>query len=389
MRKLIYFVVFCALVSCNSKSRTGKSDDGLVRIDMEGGYPKKEIILQDIAEVEYIPLETRTDVLLAATALEQICMSDSLIVARSNSSVFIFDRRGRYVRSFDHSGRSGEEYALFGKLAVDFDRQEIYIHDNSGYKICVYDFDGLFRRALKLPKWSVSQMLNYDRKYLLGCCKESSVNPDSTSGKADRPYWLIDKESGEISALALAFQERILSSAIIREPDAMVYMVWPLNSIVKNGEEFLIADFGSDTIYNLSGTTFTPYMLKEPSHTWKKTPPVMGWVEFKTNRYTGIKFMELSWEKNTLVRRILYDRITGEKVEYDFMNQDFRPARKTFISLGESEFDLPSGYLKFKLSATELRNAYEMGKLDGKLKEIAATLDEDANPVLMLVKFRE
>ena len=33
--------------------------------------------------------------------------------------------------------------------------------------------------------------------------------------------------------------------------------------------------------------------------------------------------------------------------------------------------------------------AYEKGQLKGRLKEIAATLDEEANPVIMLIKHKK
>lgn len=384
MSKLLYFFVFWVLIGCHEK---GKEAGNLMRIDLEEEYSKKEIDLQDIADVEYIPLETRPDVLLDGNALGQICMSDSLIVTRSNSAVFIFNRRGEYVHSFERKGRGGEEYSVFGKMAVDFIREEIYINDITVPKICVYGFDGSCRRVLKLPTWSTIHLLDYNPDFLLGCFKESI----GLTGKADKqPYWLISKEDGEISPLPLTFQERVLSAAILYYPNrSMEYLVWPLNSIVKNGKEFLIADFGTDTIYNLSGDTLTPYLLKSPSRIWKKDPHVMGYIEFKTNRYVGMKFMELSWEKNALNKKILYDLSTGSKVEYDFLNRDFQPAQKVFISWNEADFDLPSGYLKFKLLPIKLKNDYDAGKLTGKLKEIASTLEEDANPVLMLVKFRE
>jgi hypothetical protein len=41
------------------------------------------------------------------------------------------------------------------------------------------------------------------------------------------------------------------------------------------------------------------------------------------------------------------------------------------------------------LEAHQLVEAYEKGELKGKLKEIAATLDEDSNPVIMLVKHKK
>ena len=40
------------------------------------------------------------------------------------------------------------------------------------------------------------------------------------------------------------------------------------------------------------------------------------------------------------------------------------------------------------LEAYKLVDAYKKGQLKGKLKEIAATLDEESNPVIMLIKYK-
>ena len=41
-----------------------------------------------------------------------------------------------------------------------------------------------------------------------------------------------------------------------------------------------------------------------------------------------------------------------------------------------------------KIEAYELVEAYGKGQLQGKLKEVAEKLDEESNPVIMLVKYR-
>lgn len=41
------------------------------------------------------------------------------------------------------------------------------------------------------------------------------------------------------------------------------------------------------------------------------------------------------------------------------------------------------------LEAHQLVESYKKGELKGKLKEIAATLDEEDNPVIMLIKHKK
>jgi hypothetical protein len=44
---------------------------------------------------------------------------------------------------------------------------------------------------------------------------------------------------------------------------------------------------------------------------------------------------------------------------------------------------------RFKIEAEDLVKSYRKGELKGKLKEIAAELEEDSNPVIMLVKYKK
>jgi argininosuccinate lyase len=41
-----------------------------------------------------------------------------------------------------------------------------------------------------------------------------------------------------------------------------------------------------------------------------------------------------------------------------------------------------------KLETYELVESYEKGQLKGKLKEIAAEIEEESNPVIMIVKYK-
>lgn len=55
---LILIIILFALASCGD-SNTSTND--LITVDVTANYPKKELILQDFMDVEYIPLETDSD----------------------------------------------------------------------------------------------------------------------------------------------------------------------------------------------------------------------------------------------------------------------------------------------------------------------------------------
>ena len=74
MKRLpFYFWASLALASCQG----GKEavNQALPVIDMNEDYPEKEIVLQDIADISYIPLETNDEFLFAGfTSIEPISL---------------------------------------------------------------------------------------------------------------------------------------------------------------------------------------------------------------------------------------------------------------------------------------------------------------------------
>ena len=70
-----------------------------------------------------------------------------------------------------------------------------------------------------------------------------------------------------------------------------------------------------------------------------------------------------------------------------FINSDY--VEEKVIDLENFYADLPDNYVKYRLRPVNLIEDYKAGKLKGKLKEVASRLDEEANFVLMLIKFKE
>ncbi|MDR1645936.1 MAG: 6-bladed beta-propeller, partial [Tannerellaceae bacterium] len=87
-------ILFVVTAGCGDNKH---SDDGLITVDVTATYPKKELILQDFLDVEYIPLETNDEFITSANL--RIVNKDILIVTNTNrmgeGNIFIFDRNGR------------------------------------------------------------------------------------------------------------------------------------------------------------------------------------------------------------------------------------------------------------------------------------------------------
>ena len=85
----------------------------------------------------------------------------------------------------------------------------------------------------------------------------------------------------------------------------------------------------------------------------------------------------------------MYDKQENNLFKCTVYNDDF--LNKQQVSLGQRVGSPVNQEIAtcLSLNAPDLVEVYEKGQLKGKLKEIAAELDEESNPVIMLVKHRK
>lgn len=93
------------------QTQKAKKKQGLVTLDVTKDYPEKKIVLQDLADVKYIPLETKKNALLTNSTAMLGYVSDSLIVAFTlEKEIVLFNGDGSVRSSFSHAGQGSKEY---------------------------------------------------------------------------------------------------------------------------------------------------------------------------------------------------------------------------------------------------------------------------------------
>ena len=197
----IYFVLaFLALLGCSSPSpQPIVSSLPVIDIDKARDYPVKRIEIREVADVEYIPLETTKKSLVATYVIQGYHVSDKYIVLfQDGRDILLFDRSGKYLWTVNRRGGGPEEYHRISSLAVDFAAEEHYVFSYNNQKIFVYSFKGDFKRLLRLPSkrmYRFEYLFDYNDKYLIG------YNADSFHEKRDQdlhPYYFIHKKSGQL-----------------------------------------------------------------------------------------------------------------------------------------------------------------------------------------------
>jgi hypothetical protein len=387
MRKpfTISATILPVIAVCAGCSRSGALSDEIITVDVTASYPAKELVLQDFMDVEYIPLETTGEFVTQDLVLD---ISRNRIILRNHpedGNIFIFDRNGKALKRINRKGQGAEEYTVYLRVALDEDNGELFVNDRPRDRIVVYDMDGNFRRILKQDgKVSFGYMYNFDSENLI-CSK---------NWKEQRPFAVISRRDGSVTGeIQIPFKEGI-STTVEFEMNGGTYTTGPdtYKPVIPCVDGRILTEESSDTVYMYrSGHLMTPVIVRTPP-VESMTPKVFLFPNLFTGSYyfmdavkTEIDLSKDEWFPTT---RLVYDRQKKAIFRYTVYNDDY--TERTPVNIDKS-IPIMNGEIAAcqSLDVGQLIEDYENGKLKGRLKEVAASLDEESNPVIMLLKHKK
>lgn len=354
-------------------------------MDLTRSYPVKDLFLQDIARVEYIPLETK-DSFLVTGYLRPQYMDDDMLVTHNNRDIMIFDRKtGKAIRSFSHYGSGPGEYTGIHTLAVDKENNEMFATTNilssDIHPIHVYDLEGKYLRTLRYRNIGFPQFFHpFDNDYLFW------YNADITEAA---PYKLISKTDTVSIYLPVRFTGRDNMSVSETKETGTLTHSRNGSAVLKTPEGYIFSEAGLDTLYawNRAGKKLSPLMTRIPSFRSMKFP-VGVFINGQSSGYYFLSAIERKFDFQTnegfKTVKFIYDKAEGCFYEGIIRNKDYTDHREMALS---SQVSVPAGQFVAGLQAWELIELYKNGRLQGELAEIALRLDESDNPVLMIVTF--
>lgn len=358
-----------------------KGIDGFVAVNIsETPSSKKELILQDFMDVEYIALETTNDFINQGYVQD---IGAKVIVVKNRNrdgDIFIYDRNGKAIRKINRKGQGGEEYTNIVGITLDEENDEIFVNNHYARRIQVYDLLGNCKRTLKQEEGIgafYTDMLNYDKDNLICYSKYNK----------DGAFVLVSKKDGKINKrIELPLKERRLLQT---EDGSTTPGYYP--SIIPYNGKWILLEHSSDTVYTLtSNYGLQPFIVRTPSiHSME--PGVFLILRLLSDRYYFMETIKNVYDFDTgrgFPRTfIMYDKQEKNFSRYSVYNGDYLIQKEVNMNTirplchGNESWQL--------LDAPQLVDAYEKGQLQGKLKEIAAKLNEDSNPVIMLIKSKK
>lgn len=388
-------IVILVFINVFFHSQYNAKAQQLEAIDIAEGMNKKgNLKLSDIAEnIKYISLETGIENLISDA--DNIKFTEEFIFVKNINpfSLYVFNRSGKFIRQIGHKGHGPNEYNILSGFCIQGQNNNVYLYSTSPSKLLVYTIDGIFLKKYDCPIYQSQPF--FDMEFF----------------GPDKFIMLLSNYHGDTE-----FSYKIFSSKNELIKKAIKPIQFSTRGYFGNKFEFSYYTYNNrmyvkenllnDTLYRVITTNeFQPtYIFKSGKY---ECP-----VEFRQN---FIHFAQNKELKYILINKVfeckhylLYSYSFNRKLYFDYYSKSLKKAF-TFNSEGiPNDYDGGSDFYPIyqknnemigiissidlieKVFSEDFKNStpkYPEKKKE--LEQLANRLNENDNPVLMLVKLKE
>ena len=355
-----------------------------------------EVRLSDLlSDINYIPLETNVESLISDVATIKVTDSVIFIKNRIPPSLCAFDYCGNFIAKIGRVGRGPKEINMFKAFCIDEKNRNVLILNGYPQKILIFSYDGTF----------INSQLYDDKIYIRDIEFFSEVNfvsmQSNGSGRTPFSYRLYTREHQFIDKKIKPLSFSMKGSYGL--PEAFSYYTY--NNTFKIKENLL-----NDTLYTISESLeFVPsYIFDFGKLTFpvemqiKSLELTMNGKISEFNKYiipTGVfetyNYLILRYRLKEKNNWSFYNKETKEICSYEnkgiINDYDGGPAfcpmyQKNNICVG---FIYAYEFIEYVNSKTFKNSTPKYPEKKKALEKLANSLDENDNPVLMLVKLKE
>lgn len=397
-------VIPLALFSCTEEDKP----KDLRVIDLEGNVGKASIVnLSEIAEsIEYIPLETNNESLLASPLMYLNFENGRLYIRQFTTEIKIFNQEGKFIKSFNKQGRGPQEYEGLYRFYVDPSTNNLFVYSYKG--LIEYNNEGDFiKRILFKQKkdyliygpeeyFQINENLNlitfgnYKSKYS-SCVTDSLFNV---------LYFINYSEKEHSTRLNGQIQVGFISPYFYKFRDSVrIFNGYDHNILTASNPKGVDTSF----ILNYGKYDYINANLKVRNYN------NLSFIRRYSSVYESTNYIFMQFHMGSLPHKkvMLKRRKAGETVELPIAESIFNKKTGEFLFIAQPEFnqfgfkdDLKGGpafwpyyiseddYMVTIIDAHKIIKHAQTHEVSDKLKKIAHNLKETDNPVLVLVKLK-
>lgn len=239
---------------------------------------------------------------------------------------------------------------------------------------------------------------NYNDKFLIANNRYDDYSHLEKTPVDKTPYYLIDKVSGIHTPLSLTVENRV--SRIFNErierhnknTSSIVYDWIFLTPLLANNNDFLIADFGLDTLYSFKNDNLTPIAVQSPPVHSSHPPTVIVPVHY-TDQYLTFKPIKMiptpgkPYQNYEEAPTMMWNRKTNEIFRVELYDYNVSQTKYTMRWMWYNHIEHNNCIMR-RYKAETLLELYEAGELKGKIKDIASKMKFDDNPLIAIYKLK-
>lgn len=356
---------------------------------------KKEVTLSKFTEIiKYVPLETVSGSIL--NTIRKIVIFKSFIYVSDHEKLLKFSINGKFIKQIGSIGRGPGEYLGLGNFGINVNLGFVIIFDAKSQKILWYDTDGNFIKSIN-RNLNGSQFVFFEKNRIAIHSSEFLNQSDSIINN----LIITDENFNTINRIPAKTQRK---------------GKWSLGyaPLFFYGTKLCYKETFNDTLYQLYNNQLKPYAIFElGSHQLPanfKLPVNQGIaklreateeVEDKLNINCIVEsrryfFTQLLYGIRTHLNEplfILFDkkRNISKAINGTGLTNDIDhgvPFWPKFVSNDTIFIDYEDAYV-LKMKVLENQSTLTLQDKKNKLLELANSLTENDNPVLMLVKLKD
>jgi len=379
MKFKLLFLLFLLIISCES------FNDDVIEIDPPS-FENNKISLADISDkIEYIKLDNTYSL---GFIFSFRLVNNTIYLSSQNNGILTFDKSGKFIQRIGRIGKGPGEYLYYLSFAIDELNNRIYVLDGKNRRITVYSNNGVFIKNISLKQYGgyLSDIEYHNSKLIIsesisnGYAKYNWIVIDTLGNLVNYKMNSIPEFKSNLSAL----------SGLYKFKDKLNYWNWYSDSVF-----YISPEFNSGL-----SKLFTPGKHRIPrNETVNLGPYVRTSLLFETTKYVvliygyfkqgRIAFIDKKTRK-TFLSEWKGDNSSGILNDFD-SGPNFTPTY--YFEENGKEYLL--GY-SYAYNFTKLINsdAFKTStpkflKKKSELEKLANSLNENDNPVLMLVKLKE
>ncbi len=407
MRSIIYVAVYLCvaavgLLSCKDKPSSVEQDDntGPLFLSLESlPNEKGEEFLSSIAsEIKYLPLETKEKSIISGIAKIALLNNGNILIS-SGSALNLFNPEGKHIRQVSQKGNGPADFLRISAIAVNPSTDGFFLQTNS--KVIEFDKDGEYINSFPTEDRPMDMVIDTDGRILLHRMNVSKSIEDTTTTWFLFRYETSGKELRRFADISPRIKENGALPAVM-----------PIRPLYLYNGKIRFNEILNDTIFTVEEDHLEPYAIIDLGNMQiPPTPPQkdisMVFEDIKSKLMLAslqeddqFLYMTFGWGFSGEYVYSTYNKETGKIINYGnggFYDTDcgltndldgglpFYPLAidpdGTHIMWKNAEA-FKEAVLKIDYETAKSR----YGERFDKLRNLAQSLKDDDNPVLIFAK---